>query len=186
MHYTEITIIGVGLAMDAFAVSVTSGVSIKNMSLNYALIIALFFGVFQGIMPIIGWSGGLLFKDYIDSFAHWFAFAILSIIGIKMIYDSIRVKDEEKSNKPYSLYVLFSLAVATSIDALAVGVTFSCLNYNIWHAAILIGVITFLISFIGTQIGKRAGKHLGEYKVEMAGGVILIGIGIKIVLDRLL
>jgi len=186
MHYLEITIIGIGLAMDAFAVSVTSGVSIKKMELKHALTIALFFGGFQAIMPIIGWGGGLLFKDYINSFAHWIAFVILALIGIKMIYDSTKLKEESDESNPQNIYVLFSLAVATSIDALAVGITFSCLNYNIWEAAALIGIITFIISFIGTQLGKKLGHHLGEYKVEILGGVILIGIGIKIVLERVL
>jgi putative Mn2+ efflux pump MntP len=186
MHYIEIIIIGIGLAMDAFAVSVTSGVSIKKMELKHSFIIAIFFGGFQGIMPIIGWSGGMLFKDYIQSVAHWIAFVILTLIGLKMIYDSTKLQEEKVENNPHNIYVLFTLAVATSIDALAAGITFSCLNYNIWEAAAIIGIITFILSFIGAQLGKTLGDHLGEYKIEILGGIILIGIGVKIVLERVL
>lgn len=187
MQYIEIMIIGIGLAMDAFAVSVSSGVTIKKMHLKHALLMASFFGGFQALMPILGWSGGIFFRDSIQAFDHWIAFGLLSVIGVKMIYESTKLKDDEKQqSEPYSIYILFTLAIATSIDALAVGVTFSCLNYNIWQTAALIGIITFIISFIGTQLGQKIGHHLGENKVEILGGVILIAIGIKILLQHLM
>ena len=188
MQYIEIIIIGIGLAMDAFAVSVSSGVSIKKMNLKHAFVIAAFFGVFQAVMPLIGWSCGIFFHIYIESFAHWIAFALLFLIGLKMIYDAVTPGQEEKKDEanPQNIYLLFTLAIATSIDALAVGVTFSCLTYNIWEAAAIIGIITFIISLTGALIGKNAGHHLGESKVEVLGGLILIGIGIKIVLSAYL
>lgn len=187
MQHIEIIIIGIGLAMDAFAVSVSSGVAIKKMHLKHAMLMASFFGGFQALMPILGWCGGTFFRKSIQSFDHWIAFGLLTVIGIKMIYESTKLKDDEKQQSdPHSIYILFTLAVATSIDALAVGVTFSCLNYNIWEAAALIGIITFIISFIGTQLGQKIGHHLGENKVEILGGVILIGIGIKILLEHLM
>lgn len=173
--------------MDAFAVSVSSGVTIKKMHLKHAMLMAAFFGGFQAIMPILGWTGGLFFRDYIESYAHWIAFGLLTIVGIKMIYESTKLnEDSENESDPHNIYILFTLAIATSIDALAVGITFSCLDYNIWEAAVLIGIITFVISFIGTQLGQKIGHHLGEYKVEILGGLILIGIGVKILLEKLM
>lgn len=187
MQHIEIIIIGIGLAMDAFAVSVSSGVSIKKMHLKHAMLMAAFFGGFQAIMPILGWSGGIFFRDHIQSVDHWIAFGLLTLIGAKMIYESTKLKDDDKKQSdPHNIYILFTLAIATSIDALAVGITFSCLNYNIWEAAVLIGIITFVISFIGAQLGKKIGHHLGENKIEILGGLILIGIGVKILIEHLM
>ena len=190
LHYIETVLIGAGLAMDAFAVSVTSGVSARREpGLKRAAVTALFFGGFQAIMPIIGWGGGLVLRAYIQSSAHWVAFAILTAVGLKMIYDAFKngdnEDDESVQNGKQSIYLLFTLAVATSLDALAVGVSFSCLDYNIWEASAIIGVITFIISFIGVQLGKKLGHHLGEYRIEILGGIILIGIGAKILIKSL-
>ena len=180
----EIIFIGVGLAMDAFAVSITSGIVIKNMRLRHAMRIALFFGGFQALMPILGWLGGTTFSGYIKQYDHWVAFVVLVFIGGRMIYESFKLQEVEKSFDPRNLSVLFVLAVATSIDALAVGVTFSFLDVRIWHAAGVIGVITFVISYAGTRIGQRFG-HFLENKIEVLGGVILIGIGTKILIEHL-
>lgn len=181
----EIIIIGIGLAMDAFAVSVTSGITLGKMKLRYAMRIALTFGVFQAIMPIFGWLGGFYFAEYLQSVDHWIAFILLVLIGGKMIWESRKLEDAEKeAADPLNSYVLLTLAVATSIDALAVGVTLSMLHSGIISAALIIGLITFVMCLIGTRIGSRFG-HIFENKVEMAGGLILIGIGLKILIEHL-
>jgi len=180
---TEICLIGVGLAMDAFAVAVSSGVTLQRMKLRHAMRIAGFFGFFQALMPLLGWLGGRAFRQYICAYDHWVAFMLLVAIGGKMIYESRRTADEDTLVDPLNVYILFTLAIATSIDALAVGVTFSFLNVDIWQSIGVIGAITFVVSFIGTQIGKTFG-HLFENRLETFGGLILIGIGIKILIHH--
>ena len=184
MDMLSIVIIAVGLAMDAFAVSVTSGITIKRLHINHALRIALFFGLFQAIMPIIGWLAGLSLRDYISAVDHWIAFGLLSFIGCKMIYESVTVQSSEKEIDPLNVYVLLVLSVATSIDALAVGVSFAFLKVSIVTPVIIIGTITFMLSYLGVYIGDRIG-HFFESKIEIAGGLLLIGIGIKIVIEHL-
>jgi len=181
-----ITIIAIafGLAMDAFAVSITSGITIKNLKINNALKIALFFGLFQAIMPVIGWLAGLSLKDFISEIDHWIAFGLLSFIGCKMIYESITVQSNEKQIDPLNVYVLLMLSVATSIDALAVGVSFAFLKVSIVTPVIIIGTLTFLLSYLGVYIGDRIG-HFFENKIEIAGGLLLIGIGLKILIESL-
>ena len=178
----EISLIAVSLAMDAFAVAVSSGVILKQMKLKHAMRIASFFGFFQALMPVIGWISGRTFYKYICSCEHWIAFVLLSAVGGKMIYEALQ-SDKEANFDPLNVYVLFMLAIATSIDALAAGVTFSFLNIDIWQSVFLIGTITFIISLIGTQIGKTFG-HLFENQLEILGGIILIGIGIKILIQH--
>ena len=182
-----ITIIAIafGLAMDAFAVSITSGITIKRLKINHALKIALFFGLFQAIMPLVGWLAGLSLRGFIAEIDHWIAFGLLSFIGCKMIYESIAVQSKEKQINPLNIYVLLMLSVATSIDALAVGVSFAFLKISIVTPAIVIGTITFILSFFGVFIGNRIG-HFFENKIEIAGGLILIGIGVKILLEHLI
>ena len=175
----EVGVIGIGLAMDAFAVAVTSGITLKRMRLRHAMRIALFFGAFQAVMPLLGWLFGQVFRHFIRSFDHWVAFILLAFIGGKMIYEASKPHDERNAADPLNVYVLFTLAIATSIDALAVGITFSFLDVDIWQAIAVIGVITFALSLAGTQIGKSVG-HLFENRVEILGGLILIGIGLKI------
>jgi len=181
----NIIMIGIGLSMDALAVSISSGITIKKLQVRHAFKIALFFGVFQAIMPIIGWFAGFTFRSYIMNFDHWIAFILLSFIGGKMVYESRIMICEEQKNDPLKLIVLFGLAIATSIDALAVGVTFAFLNVMILMPALIIGLITFSISLGGVFLGKKLGC-LFEKKVELAGGLILIGIGIKILVEHLL
>jgi len=184
MDIIIIIFIAFGLAMDAFAVSITSGLAIKHLRINNALKIAIFFGSFQAIMPLIGWSAGLGFRDFISGVDHWVTFGLLSIIGCKMIYESSKMGSNEKKIDPLNVYVLFILSIATSIDALAVGLSLSFLNVPIALPAIIIGVVAFLLSLVGVFIGNRIG-HFFERKIEIIGGVILIGIGIKILIEHL-
>lgn len=184
MDIITILLISFGLAMDAFAVAIANGFSIKKLKINHALRIALFFGLFQAFMPVIGWSLGLGFRDLISEVDHWIAFGLLSIIGIKMIIESRELREEEKETRTLSLYALLFLSVATSIDALAVGFSLSLLNVSIITPAIIIGIVTFLLSFSGVFIGNRFG-HFLESKIEVAGGLILILIGLKILVEHL-
>ncbi|MGW8161083.1 MAG: manganese efflux pump MntP [Desulfobulbales bacterium] len=186
MQIYQIVFIAVGLAADSFAVSVSSGAIIEQLRLRHAMRIALFFGFFQGVMPWIGWKAGNLASNIINSVDHWLAFGILCFIGGKMVYESRRLKEEvEEAASPLNLYVLFSLAIATSIDALAVGVTFSFLNIAIIEPVIIIGIVTFVFSLAGTYIGEYFG-HIFEDKIELAGGLILIAIGCKILIEHTL
>jgi len=196
-----ITLIAVGLAMDAFAVAVSSGFAIKKLRLRHALTIALFFGAFQGVMPVIGWLAGLTVRQYIARFDHWIAFGLLAALGVKMIYEAGVIdktgRDLEQvvpvSNtwagadpaatmtvgNPYGLYTLLILSVATSIDALVVGMSLSMVHTGIALPALVIGVVTFGMSLGGVYLGQRFG-HFFERRIEIFGGVILIGIGLKI------
>mgnify|MGYP001809832053 CR=1 FL=1 len=184
MSLLQIVFIGIGLAMDAFAVSVTSGVAITHMRVRHAMLIGGFFGAFQAIMPLLGWLAGHWAKNVIQNYDHWIAFVILSLIGGKMIWETRIQKEAEEVTDPLNISILFLLAIATSIDALAVGVTFSFLDVSILQPVLLIGAITFALTFIGTYIGKLFG-HLFEDKLEILGGVILIGIGTKILIEHL-
>ena len=185
MSLLQIFLIAVGLAMDAFAVSMASGVSLKKSYVLWACIIALFFGGFQALMPVIGWFGGSLFQSYIESFDHWIAFGLLLIIGCRMIFEAFISHPEKKLIRPTNLLVLLGLAIATSIDALAVGLSFSILNAPILLPALIIGVVTFIISFCGVMLGKSIGVKWGE-RAHLLGGIVLIVIGIKILLEHLL
>ena len=185
MDLMTIIIIAFGLAMDAFAVSITSGIAIKKLKMNNALVIALFFGTFQAIMPVVGWLAELSLRSFIAEIDHWIAFGLLSFIGCKMIYESIAVQSNEKRINPLNIYVLFMLSVATSIDALAVGVSFAFLKISIATPVMVIGTITFGLSFLGVFVGNRIG-HFFENKIEIAGGLILIGIGVKILIEHLI
>ena len=186
MTLTELLLISVGLAMDAFSVSVCKGLSMKKLNLKGGIITALFFGVFQGIMPMIGYFLGSRFADFISSFSHWVSFGLLAFIGGKMIYEAIKGDDDEESGKEYSLDIkeLFLLAIATSIDALAVGIVFAAEKTNLLFSVTMIGVITFALSLAGIFIGHRFGSKY-EKKAEIAGGIILILIGLKLLLEGL-
>jgi len=178
--------IGVGLAADALAVSAVCGGVYKQLGVKHGLRMALFFGAFQAFMPIIGWAASESFKGIIAPWDHWVAFALLAGVGGKMIYESFTIERIERTPQdPSKLTVLLALSVATSIDALAVGITLSLITESIFTAVALIGLITFVISYIGWEVGRRVG-HLFEKKLEIAGGAILIGIGIKILLNHLL
>lgn len=169
--------------MDALAVSITSGITIKDLRTSNALTIALFFGSFQAFMPVMGWLAGLGAREFITGIDHWIAFGLLSLIGGKMIFESTRIGSKEKEIDPLNIYVLLILAIATSIDALAVGLSLSFLKMAIVIPAIIIGTVTFSLSFIGVFVGNISG-HFFENNIEIIGGLILIGIGIKILIEH--
>ncbi|MFH1715776.1 MAG: manganese efflux pump MntP family protein [Planctomycetota bacterium] len=184
MELATIIVIAVALAMDAFVVSIVSGGAYKRLHVKHALRMALFFGGFQAFMPLIGSLAGLTLKEYIVSCDHWIAFALLTAVGGKMIYESFKIKSVEENFDPSNIFVLLVLSVATSIDALAIGITLSLIASSIVAAVIIIGVITFGLSYLGVFIGKRFG-HFFENKIEALGGLILIGIGVKILIQHL-
>ena len=181
MGVAELLLIAVGLSMDAFAVSICKGLSLKKLKLRHAVLVGLYFGGFQFLMPVIGWALGYRFEHIIESVDHWVAFGLLTIIGIGMIREA---KQTDELNDDLSFKAMLPLAVATSIDALAVGVTFAFLQVRILPAAGLIGVTTFLLSMLGVYIGHLFGLKY-KAKAEIAGGVILILIGLKILLEHL-
>ncbi|MGI5838781.1 MAG: manganese efflux pump MntP family protein [bacterium] len=188
MSILSLVMIAVGLSMDAFAVSVTNGITIKGLQFRHAFKIAFFFGFFQAFMPVLGWTAGVRFSEYIIAFDHWVAFIVLAMIGGKMIYESLKEADGQSEaavvrEDPVNNRTLTMLAVATSIDALAVGVSFSFLNIAIFTAALIIGCITFCLSFAGVMFGEKCGQFL-QKKAEVLGGVILILIGTKILLEH--
>ena len=184
MDMLTVMVIAMGLAMDSFAVSITSGITIKNPRIHSALKIAMFFGLFQASMPIIGWLAGLSIIDVISGFDHWIAFGLLGLIGCRMIYESIKTEPKKKEINYLSGYVLLMLSVATSIDALAVGLSFAFLRFSIVTQITVIGIVTFLLSFLGVFAGNRFGKFFGK-RIETVGGLILVGIGIKILIEHL-
>lgn len=185
MGIVELVLISVGLAMDAFAVAVCKGLNMRKINYKHAVIIAAFFGGFQALMPFIGWLIGTRFASYIDKYDHYVAFALLAFIGVKMIIDAVKGEEECESCGEGRLDIkeLVVLSVATSIDALAVGVTFALLpELNVGWSVAIIGVITFLISALGVVIGNRFGSKY-QQKAELAGGIILILIGAKFLLE---
>ena len=184
MDILTMVLIAIGLAMDSLAVSITSGLEMRELKISKALKIAIFFGLFQALMPVVGWLAGLSLTDLISGIDHWIAFALLSLIGCKMIYESIRLESREKVIDPMNVYLLLMLSIATSIDALAVGITFAFLEVSIVTPIIIIGVVTFLLSLLGVFVGNKVG-HLFEKKIGIAGGLILIGIGIRILIEHL-
>ena len=192
MELLSIIAIAVGLSLDAFAVSVTNSTVIKDLELKHGLRMSLFFGFFQMIMPILGWAAGLTFNSYIQRFDHWIAFGLLFFVGGRMILSEITSGKnddengcrEESSQDCRNLPTLFLLSIATSIDALAVGLSFAMINIAIVGPAVIIGVITFLISFFGYFLGNRIG-HKINFSLDVTGGIILIAIGIKILIEHI-
>jgi putative Mn2+ efflux pump MntP len=178
--------IGIGLAMDAFAVSVVSGCVFKELKIVHVFRMAFFFGAFQAFMPLVGYAAGQSVADYITHVDHWVAFALLAAIGGKMIYEGMKFEQvEKKAQDPASLMVVLVLSLATSIDALAVGITLSLVTHSILAAVTSIGVITFLLSWAGVEFGRRSRRFV-ENKIEITGGLILIAIGLKILLTHLI
>lgn len=184
MNSITIVIIAVGLAMDAFVVSIISGSAYRQLHVRHALRMAMFFGAFQAFMPLVGSLAGLTLREYIAHCDHWIAFGLLAAVGGKMIYESFKIKSVEENPDPSNIFVLLVLSVATSIDALAIGITLSLLAGSIVVAVIIIGLITFVLSYLGVYIGKRFG-HFFESKMEALGGIILIGIGTKVLIEHL-
>lgn len=183
MDFVTLLTLAVGLAMDAFAVSICKGLAMREKVLKKGIIVGLWFGGFQALMPTIGFFLGTQFKDQITSIDHWIAFVLLGLIGINMVKEALS-NEEEQADDSIEVKEMFMLAVATSIDALAVGITFAFLNVHIVSAASIIGVCTFLISFAGVKIGNIFGTKY-KSKAELAGGIILILLGFKILFEHL-
>lgn len=183
MDLVTLLTLAVGLAMDAFAVSICKGLAMREKVLKKGIIVGLWFGGFQALMPTIGFFLGTQFKDQITSIDHWIAFVLLGLIGINMVKEALS-NEEEQADDSIAVKEMFMLAVATSIDALAVGITFAFLNVHIVSAASIIGVCTFLISFAGVKIGNIFGTKY-KSKAELAGGIILILLGFKILFEHL-
>lgn len=185
MDVLDILVMAVGLSMDAFAVAICKGLSVRKLQVNHAVIVGLWFGCFQALMPLAGYYLGSTFADLITKYSHWIAFGLLVLIGINMIREAFS-KDEEKVNDSFSVKAMLPMAVATSIDALAVGVSLSLVenNFNIYISVGIIGLVTFIFSCIGVKIGNAFGT---KYKssAEFTGGCILIVIGLKILLSGL-
>lgn len=185
MSIAEILLIAIGLSMDSLAVSITCGVILKKFRIKHIFRIALFMGFFQGIMPLLGWLAGASFQKYISDYDHWIAFGLLSVLGSKMLYEGIFSKDDEsKRFDPTKAATLLGLALATSIDALAVGVSFAMLKIEVIEPIVVIGITTFLLSFIGATFSSKFGHRI-NLKMEILGGIVLIGIGIKILIEHL-
>lgn len=188
MGIVELLLTAIALSMDAFAVSVCKGLGMRRMRYDQALVISLYFGVFQALMPLIGWLLGTSFSRYIQAFDHWIAFVLLAFLGGKMLWDVFHEKEDgeqESAERRLDHRELFMLAIATSIDALAVGIAFACLDVNIWSSIFIIGVTTLVISFAGVWIGNRFGNRF-QKKAEIAGGLVLILIGVKILAEHLI
>lgn len=170
--------------MDAFAVSICKGLSVKELRPKYAVIAGLYFGGFQFAMPLVGYFLGVQFKQFIISIDHWIAFVLLSFIGANMIREAFS-KDDEELNDKFNVKTMIPLAIATSIDALAVGVTFACLDVSIMPAVSFIGVTTFILSAVGIKIGNVFGARY-KSKAELAGGIVLVLMGVKILIEHLI
>ena len=184
MDAFTIVLIAIGLAMDAFAVSIAKGITVKNNRHKSAILLSTFFGGFQMLMPLIGWVAGIGLKDLIVGIDHWIAFGLLSFIGVKMLHESTKDRDTGKEDG-VKLSSILILAVATSIDALMVGFSFAFLGTSILLPISTIGTVTFLLSFVGFFFGSRLGKVFGK-KIEIVGGIILIAIGVRILVEHLL
>lgn len=182
MHLSELFIIAVGVSMDAFTVSICKGLSVRTLQPKHSAATALWFGGFQALMPLIGYFLGISFADFVANVDHWIAFVLLGIIGSNMIKESFS-KDECEYSPDFSAKAMFPLAVATSIDALAIGVSFAFLQVNIWKAVLFIGLTTGLFSAMGVWIGKWFGCRY-KSKAEFAGGFILVAMGVKILIEH--
>lgn len=190
MTHIEIWFLALALAMDCFAVSIASGIIFKRVAWRPMLTMALLFGLFQGLNPLIGWWGTELFSNMLECIDHWIAFGILGFLGARMIMDSFKAEEERRFN-PRRYKVIFTLAIATSIDALAIGISFSCMGYDhvapLLYPVAVIGVVSSVMSLAGLAIGLKFGKGIAKrLKAELCGGIILIIIGIKVLAEHLL
>ncbi len=185
MNFFTIVVIAVCLAMDAFVVSVVSGSAYRQLKVRHALQIALFFGGFQALMPLVGSLAGLTIKQLIAGYDHWLAFGLLAAVGGRMIYESFKFRPARRNFNPENIFVLLALSLATSIDALAIGITLSLLVTSVVTAVIIIGLVTFVFSYVGVWIGGKFG-HFFEAGIEVVGGLVLIALGLKILLQHLI
>lgn len=190
MSFLTILGISTGLSMDAFAVAISYGCSPNKVPVRHILLISFSFGLFQALMPFLGWQTGKIFADLITDYDHWIAFLLLAYIGFRMIIEGLKNSDNDKSSCSPDEHVmdlkkLFILSIATSIDALAVGISLSLLGYDIIFPAVIIGITTFVFSYIGVTMGCRLQGIFGK-RIEILGGVILIIIGLKIIFEHML
>ena len=184
MTLIDIFFLAVALAMDCFAVSITCGIIAKRLVLKIVLLTAFMFGLFQAVMPLLGWLGINSFSSSFQAFDHWIAFGLLGFLGVKMILDGIKPDEEENKHlNPSKFSTILTMSIATSIDALAIGVSMAFLGVNIWSAVLLIGITTGLFSFVGVYIGKFFGCRY-KSKAEFVGGFILFAMGLKILLEH--
>ena len=184
MNFIELLLIAIGLSMDAFSVSICKGLTTKRFSWRMALVCGLWFGVFQALMPTIGYFLGAQFQEMIEAYDHWIAFGLLALIGANMIREALSKKEEESTNGALDFKTMLLLAIATSIDALAVGVSFACIQVKLWSSVVVIGLTTFVFSVLGVKIGNVFGSKY-EKSAGVIGGIILIIIGLKILLEHL-
>ncbi len=185
MGTIEILLIAVSLAMDSFALSITCGIILRRIVFKDVLRIALYMGIFQAVMPVIGWVFGMGLRQYIQTYDHWIAFGLLALLGAKMIHEHFKEDDATNDFDPSRHFVLLGFAVATSIDALVVGVNFAFLGVSIVWPVVVIGLVAFLFSFIGVHVGGRFG-HRFDFKAELLAGLLLIALGLKILIEHLL
>ena len=184
MSFWEILLLAVGVSMDAFAVSIGKGLSTKRVTLREVLTVGLWFGGFQALMPVIGYYLGFSFADLVEKIDHWIAFGLLALIGINMIREAVGKGEEGPSDASFGFRSMLVLAIATSIDALAIGVSFAFLQTPLWSSILIIGITTFLFSALGLLIGKKVGDRFHK-GAEIFGGLILITIGLKILIEHL-
>lgn len=184
MNLLSLTLIGVGLSIDSLAASITTGACSKNIRLKHVLKVAAFMAFFQGLMPLVGWLIGSTFKSIIEDYDHWVAFILLLGIGGKLIYDGIKNSAEEVKANPTKNMLLAGMALATSIDAMILGIGFGLIEINIWLAMLIIGSTTFLFSSVGVFVGEKLGNKINK-GIEIFGGIVLIGLGLKILLEHI-
>lgn len=185
MSILNIVLIGFSLSFDAFAVSVTDGINNKFLKFNRILLLGVIFGLFQAVMPIIGYFAGLSVKSYVQNWDHWLAFGLLSALGLKIIYESLLKKEENECKEVANFSMLMLLGIATSIDALVVGITMPFICSSFLMPSIIIGIITFFMSMFGVKLGNICGNRI-NLNCELIGGIILCGIGLKILLEHVL
>ncbi|MBN2664603.1 MAG: manganese efflux pump [Bacteroidales bacterium] len=184
MGIISIIIIALTLTFDTFAISITAGLVENKIKLWQAAKIALIFAFLQALFPVIGWLLGVQISHLINAYQHWFAFALLVLIGSKMIFEALKNEEQKKTLNIFELKVILVLGIATSIDALIIGFSFAFLDVNIWLAAFIIGFFTYFVAMIGMLVGKKTG-HLFGRKAEIIGGLVLVGIGIKILIENI-
>ncbi len=184
MSLWELIVIAVGLSMDAFSVSVCKGLSVSKVEAKHVLSCGLFFGIFQALMPTIGYFIGSAFSSYVEKFDHWIAFILLLYIGLNMIKEAKQPDDEDKKDADFSFKTMLLLAIATSIDALTIGISFAFLNVDLFASVMSIGFTTFLISSVGVLLGHKIGEKFSN-KAEILGGIVLIALGTKILIEHL-
>lgn len=185
MNLITLSLIGIGLSVDSLAASITTGACSRKIRVSHVLKVAVFMAVFQGTMPLLGWIIGSSFKSVIASFDHWVAFILLLGIGGKLIYEGIKSSNDENSGlAPTKTLLLMGMALATSIDALIIGISFGLIDVDIWLAMVVIGIATFIFSSLGVLVGKKIGKSINK-GIEVAGGMVLIALGLKILIEHI-